>query len=226
MVNAVHEEDSSSARGNSFFITNICSTSSGLVKIVNSEGVSFLSRSEYLTDFCLDQDNLEQLKKENLNEELLSSLLKAVRAYSAELTAKKYLARAEHSRFQLSIKLKKKGFLREEIEMALDYLADKKILDDLRYANAWLNTRKLQKKEGRRRLASELASRGIDFTIANKSLTDFFKENSEQQICRQALDKQIKKGLTGTGLLRAMSRLGFTIPQINICLEEKKNSIV
>ncbi len=222
MVSAVQEEDSSSARDSLFFVENVLCTSSGLIKIVNSEGVSFFSRPEYFND-----EDLEALKNTDtyLSEEQLSILLDAVQTYSAEVLARKYLGRAEHSKYQLKIKLKKKGFLDVSINPSLDYLEEQGILDDQRYARAWLNTRRIYKKEGRMRLTSELLSRGIDFSIAQKALKDFFNEHSELDICQKALEKQLNKGLEGQKLIRAMSRLGFSSQLINICLKENKSNI-
>ncbi len=216
----MQDEDSSSARDSSFFLATINNTSSGLLKIVNSEGVNFFCREEYLKF-----ENIKQLEADTyLDEEQLTVLLEAVQAYSAELIARNYIGRAEHSKYQLRIKLKKKGFLDRNITTALNYLESQNIVDDARYARAWLNTRRIYKKEGRLRLTSELLSRGLDFHVAQKALNDFFEENSELDICKKALDKQLNKGLEGKKLMRAMSRLGFSLQLINICLKEKKSS--
>ncbi len=222
MVNAVQEEDSSSARDSSFFLESVTNTSSGLVKMINSEGVSFFSRPEYFED--QDMYRLEKNLQTYLSDEQLSSLLTAVQAYAAELVARKYLGRAEHSKYQLKIKLRKKDFASQDIKLALDYLEAQGVLDDSRFARAWLNTRRIYKKEGRIRLSSELMSRGINFEVAQHALNEFFEENSELSICQEALERQLKKGFRGQKLMRAMSRLGFSSRLINICLKEKKGT--
>ncbi|WP_225969190.1 regulatory protein RecX [Treponema pedis] len=221
-VSAVHAEDSSSANANSFFVADICSASSGLIKVVNSEGVSFLTRAEYF-----NEEHLQLLTKTCgalISGDLLDALLNAVRRYAVETAAMIYLNRAEHSRFQLEIKLKKKDFSAGDIKIALDYLSDKGFLNDGRFAAAWLNTRRISKKEGRKRLASELALRGVNFAVAEKALSDFFSENSEEDICRTALKRQSVKYKDKQKLLRSMQRLGFSMNLINLCLEEIKNN--
>lgn len=220
-VSAVHEEDSSSVNASSFFVADICSTSSGLIKIINSEGVSFLTRGEYFTEEDFKSLNVSCGKI--ITEDLLDALLSAVRRYAAESAAATYLNRAEHSRFQLEIKLKRKDFSADEIKYALDYLSETGFLDDGRFASAWLNTRAITKKEGRERLASELTVRGVSFAVAEKALNDFFYENSEEEICRLALKKQAAKYADKQKLLRSMRRLGFSIYLINLCLEEIKD---
>ena len=218
----MQDEDSSSANVNPFSIADICSTSSDLVKIINSEGVSFVTRRRYF-----EENTFESLVEQCgvlISDIMLTALLDAVRIYAAECTAMAYLNRAEHSRFQLELKLKKKGFSRLEIDPALDYLADKKFLDDRRFAAAWIHTRTITKKEGRLRLASELASRGVGFKIAESVLNEFFSEVSEEDICRTALKKQLIKGLDKSKLMRKMQRLGFSIDTVNICLEGIENN--
>lgn len=217
----MQDEDSSSASVNPFSIADICSTSSDLVKIINSEGVSFVTRPDYF-----DEDDFDGLVAEcgcPISDESLEALLNAVKIYEAECTAASYLYRAEHSRFQLELKLKKKGFLAFEINPALDYLEKKGFLDDGRFARAWLNTRVISKKEGRNRLAPELALRGVSFKIVEDVLNEFFSEHSEEDICRKALKKQLINGVDKPRLMRKMYRLGFSVSTVNICLEELEN---
>lgn len=219
MVSAVQGEDSSSANVNYFCITDICSASLGLIKFINSEGAQYFSRELYFKYGVLKiiEDNLGQ----PLKEEAVLGFLSAVRRYAAECAAMKYLNRAEHSRFQLETKLKKKGFSVEEYSVVFDYLMDKGFLNDGRYARSWLNTRRLTKKEGRHRLASELAARGIEFKTVKIVLDDFFLENSEEEICKKALAKQLKKGISGQKLFYSLQRMGFSVHLIKMCLEDK-----
>ena len=197
----MQDEDSSSASVNPFSIADICSTSSDLVKIINSEGVSFVTRPDYF-----DEDDFDGLVAEcgcPISDESLEALLNAVRIYEAECTAAAYLYRAEHSRF--------------------DYLVRIGLLDDERFARAWLNTRAISKKEGRNRLASELTIRGVSFKIVKDVLDEFFLEHSEEDICRKALKKQLINGVDKPRLMRKMYRLGFSVSTVNICLEELEN---
>ncbi|UTC68438.1 regulatory protein RecX [Treponema sp. OMZ 789] len=217
----MQDEDSSSASVNPFSIADICSTSSDLVKVINSEGVSFVTRRVYF-----DDDDFDSLVSEcgcPISEISLGALLNAVKIYAAECAAMGYLHRAEHSRFQLSLKLRKKGFSASEIDPALDYLEEKRYLDDGRFARAWLNTRTVSKKEGRNRLASELALRGVGFKVIENALDDFFSEHSEEDICRSALKKQLVNGLDKPKLMQRMHRLGFSTGIVNICLEGIEN---
>ena len=86
-------------------------------------------------------------------------------------------------------------------------------LSDLRFAIAWLNTRRTNHYEGRSRLAAELATRGIARDVAGKALDEFFTENDEMEICRKAYEK-LSKSKSGEKLTAAMLRQGFTQKQI------------
>lgn len=216
MVNAVQDEGSNSANVN-FIIEDIFITLSGLIKFITSEGVTFMSRVAYFENDSLSR--LESYCKNKLPEDLSSYLFYALRKYEAECEALVYLNRAEHSRFQLGLKLRKKGFLNIEVDPALDYLETTGLLNDERFARAWLRSRSIRKFEGRQRLAYELLSRGIDFQIINIILNEYFTGNTEKELCRKALLKQQKKSLDAQKIMRSMQRLGFSAKLINTCLE-------
>jgi regulatory protein len=147
------------------------------------------------------------------SEEEADSLMDAGLSCAVELKAVGYLARAEQSRFGLTRKLIEKKYEKKYVEAALDYLEAKGYLSDLRFATAWLNTRRTNHYEGRSRLAAELAARGIARDVANTALDEFFTENDEMEICRKAYEK-LSKSKSGEKLTAAMIRAGFTSKQI------------
>ena len=74
--------------------------------------------SEFPPDFC----------PRMLSAAEAESLYVAARMFAAEAAAMRCLSRAEHSRFQLETKLRRKGFLPQEIRPALDFLEEKRLL--------------------------------------------------------------------------------------------------
>ena len=130
--------------------------------------------------------------------------------YVAESKALSYLARAEQSRFNLTRKLGAKGIEKRHIENALDYLEREGSLSDTRFARAWLDTRKINHTEGRSRLASELAFRGIAREVADAALDEFFSENSEEAICKKALEKCSRLGMREEKIINYLLRHGFS----------------
>jgi regulatory protein len=140
-------------------------------------------------------------------------------SYSAEQKALDYLDRSEHSRFLLQRKLVKKGYPDDEITNALDSLEERGTLSDSRYVRAWLRNRSLQKNEGRRRLAAELAVRGIARDVSADALDAFFDEIPENERCKRAADKYLRTGNKTKEQAEAyLLRQGFPSAAIRECL--------
>ena len=189
--------------------TFVESSYAGMFKFTPEEGSSFYIRKDYLPEGVFERIDVGV----EFSEEEADSLMDAGLSCAVELKAVGYLARAEQSRFGLTRKLIEKKYEKKYVEAALDYLEMKGYLSDLRFATAWLNTRRTNHYEGRSRLTAELASRGIARDVANTALDEFFTENDEMEICRKAYEK-LSKSKSGEKLTAAMLRQGFTQKQI------------
>lgn len=191
-------------------IKSIAETSySGMFKVAPEEGSAFFVRADYLPDGLFDRIDTGA----DFNETETESLLDAGLTCAVELKAVEYLARAEQSRFGLTRKLIEKKYDKKYVEAALTYLEGRGYLSDLRFATAWLNTRKINHFEGRSRLAAELAARGIARDVATAALDEFFTENDEDEICRKAYEK-LSKSKSGEKLTAALMRAGFSLKMI------------
>ena len=137
------------------------------------------------------------------------SLLQAARAFEAERAAAKYLLRAEHSRFLLECKLAKKGFAATDVAPALDFLEAQKMLDDKRFALAWLNTRAALHPEGKSALLAALLKKGVSREDAGAAIAAFFEGHDEEELCRLACAKLMRRGRTGKKLISSLCRSGF-----------------
>ena len=104
----------------------------------------------------------------------------------------------------------KKEHLSFAVEKALDYLEEKRYLDDSRYAMAFIRNRSITHYEGRIRLMQELLQRGVDKKIATVQIDEFFEEHSEIEICEKALEKLRRIGKKEEKLYSALERLGFS----------------
>lgn len=212
MVNAVPVDASSSASVSIAVIT-IEQTSPETLKFVLSGDVSIVTRPCYCSEMSAITD-IPFVLTESQSE----FLYHAARCFLAEKQAALYLNRAEHSYYQLSLKLTKKGYTAAEYQPALEYLMHTGALDDARFAAAWLYTRHLSKNEGYTRLFSELRKRGIAAATAKAALADFFSETDEKDLCQAAVDKLRLKGYEGDKLFRALQRKGFPFSMIKHCI--------
>ena len=189
--------------------TLVESSYSGMFKLTPEEGSAFFVRKEYLPEGLFERINVGL----EFDDEETDSLLDAGLTCAVELKAVGYLARAEQSRFGLTRKLIEKKYDKKYVEAALTYLEWRGYLSDLRFATAWLNTRKINHFEGRSRLSAELAARGISRDVANKALDEFFTENDEDELCRKAYEK-LSKSKADEKLIAALLRSGFSMKQI------------
>ncbi|MBP5519369.1 MAG: regulatory protein RecX [Treponema sp.] len=191
-------------------IKSIAETSySGMFKVAPQEGSAFFVRKEYLPENLFEKIDVGA----DFDETETGFLLDAGLSCAAELKAVSYLARAEQSRFGLTRKLIEKKFDKKYVEAALSYLEKRGYLSDLRFATAWLNTRKINHYEGRSRLLAELSSRGISRDVASEALNEFFGEHDESEICKKAYEK-LAKNKSGDKLTAALIRQGFSLKQI------------
>ncbi len=189
--------------------TLVESSYSGMFKLTPEEGSAFFVRKEYLPEGLFERINVGL----EFDDEETDFLLDAGLTCAVELKAVGYLARAEQSRFGLTRKLIEKKYDKKYVEAALTYLEWRGYLSDLRFATAWLNTRKINHFEGRSRLAAELAARGIARDVAGKALDEFFTENDEDELCRKAYEK-LSKSKADEKLIAALLRSGFSMKQI------------
>lgn len=212
MANAAPADASSSVSANTTIVAAEYS-SPDIVKVLLSGEVSVVSRLCYF-DEPLMMDVIPRVLTESQTE----SLYQAGRRFLAEKQATAYLNRAEHSSYQLTVKLQKKGYLKAEYQPALRYLTSGGVLDDSRFAAAYLHTRSLSKKEGYIRLFIELRKYGIAADTAKQALCNFFSEVEETALCESAARSLIRKGYADEKLYRALRRKGFPFAMIKRCV--------
>ncbi len=83
-----------------------------------------------------------------------------------------YLARREHSRFELRQKLLAKDLDADEVDQALDRLADQGLQSDQRFSENYTHHRR-QNGYGARRIEQELAQKGVDHAMIADALATY-----------------------------------------------------
>lgn len=142
-------------------------------------------------------------------EEKFNDIVQAGFAFAAERDALSFLGRSEHCRAMLEAKLAKKGHAAAAVQKALNRLEEKKLLDDYRFACAWLHNRLISKAEGPSRLAGELAKRGLKRQVIDAALTELAENVSTDELFKRAVDKLRRSGKSGKKLEDALLRKGF-----------------
>ena len=189
----------------------------GMYKLTPEQGVVFYARQEYLSG--IELDNI-QCGSEFVDDDE-EALLDAGLICAVELKAVSYLARSEQCRFGLKRKLLAKQYKSEYIDKALSFLESKNYLSDERYAAAWLNDRRINHYEGQTKLLLELQSRGIDKTVAADAVKEFFTDNDEEEICRKACERFVKKGKSEDKLIEVLLKAGFAYKMIKNVMDSE-----
>ena len=105
---------------------------------------------------------------------------------STRNTAMDLLSRREHSRLELSTKLRQREFSAAEITAALDRLQQEGLLSDQRFAESFVYQR-VAKGYGPIRIRHELQQRGVDETIIEPLLC------VSESVWSEAMRQQRKK---------------------------------
>lgn len=188
-----------------------------VIKINSSAGLAFFIRISYLKVVSPEEIVLNA-EFEGQEEQ---DIIDAGMCYAAEMKAVEYLARAEQCRFRLTQKLLQKKYEKQYVSRALDYLEYKNYLNDARFAEFWLNGRKINHSEGRTKLLAELMSRGIAKDVAQVALENFFSQNSEYELCRRAYEKCLREKKDPDRTVRTLMTNGFSYSMIKKIMKEE-----
>lgn len=189
---------------------------SDVVEITSEDGPVFFIRCAFLVSV---QPEL-LVSGAEFNEEQTEEILNAGLIFAVERKAEEYLARCEQCRAGLEKKLLNKGFQKHFVRVALDYLEQRNLLDDKRFAFSWVRSHTVSKPQGRTRLLAELCSRGISSSDAKFALDEFFLQKNEQELCKRAYEKALRNGKSGEKLIKYMIDSGFSYKMIQMAQDD------
>ncbi len=163
-----------------------------------------------------------------LDEAQSSALSLATEATEAERRALALLASAEQCRAGLAAKLERRGLSRRAVALALTRLERMGLLDDMRYAEAWIRMRIGRSSGGQRvpegpnRLLEALRSRGLADEVARAALFAVLDEEARHAM----LDRAARLVLDRFGASRGrvtfeLKKLGFTATEIRAYFEDR-----
>lgn len=109
---------------------------------------------------------------------------------------------------ELRRKLQHRG-LAGEADTVINSLVGSGLLDDERFARAWVTVRIGRKGEGRRRLVSELIRRGVSRSIAEPVVDAELPEADEQELLRRGAVALKASGYPAAAILRRLLAQGF-----------------
>ena len=93
--------------------------------------------------------------------------------------AQDILSRRSHTEYELTIKLKKKGVKQQDIEETLNWLGEKKYIDDEETAQQYIEQTLRRKAVGPMWIKSKLRQKGIDVDVINTAIESNYPDKQE-----------------------------------------------
>lgn len=124
---------------------------------------------------------------DNVDEKRLSEIAEEDGYSSALDLSLGYIAKAMHTKMQVILYLKKKGYDNKVIARVIDKLIEYGYVDDALYAQKFAKEK--SRREGKRKIALELKIKGVDPKISEEILEN---EVSEEEGCLVVAEKYIK----------------------------------
>ncbi len=106
--------------------------------------------------------------------------------------ALKLLSSREHSRLELRQKLLRRDFNFSEIEPVLDELAERGFIDDERFAEEWIHSRKNSNPRGRFLIRAELKEKGVSSEIIEDKLNSMISRSEEVEMAVELARKWLR----------------------------------
>lgn len=129
-----------------------------------------------------------------------------------------------HSERELSDKLKRAGAKEEDIDEILEFCRNYGFLDDRKYAIAKAKDLKNLKKYGKRRIKSELYSKGIDAEYVEEAVS-YLDEDEEEDMLLPLVEKRLKGDFEKKNIdkcIRYFMYRGYGFSDIKNCIDNIK----
>lgn len=98
------------------------------------------------------------------------------------------LARRPRSVWEMNLYLKKKGYENNTIEKIVNKLSDRGLLDDKKFAESWVQSRRMLKSVSKRRLLQELQQKHISSDIISEVLEA--DDTDERSVLKELVEKK------------------------------------
>ena len=147
--------------------------------------------------------------------EHLKGEAKTDKAYNQVLNL---LARRARSLWEIEQYLKRKDYEEEIIKIILNKLSDRGLVDDLAFAKAWVDNRRLLKSTSKRRLKLELRQKRLPTDIIDQVLSE--DETSDQTVLRELVARKKERYPDKLKFMRYLAAQGYNYDDIKSVLEE------
>jgi regulatory protein len=130
------------------------------------------------------------------NDQEVASVSAASREEQARAVCLRLLTARARTRAELAGQLTKRGYPDDVSDRVLDRLADVGLIDDEDFAEQWVRSRRMNAGKGKRALAAELRTKGVDGEIIAGALADIDAGAERQRAEQLVADKLRRERLT------------------------------
>jgi regulatory protein len=187
------------------------------LQLVLSDGSCFFVPEQALADL-----GLEGLSPPvELPEATVLALERQAGILAAREKALDLLARSPASERSLRLKLQARNFTPEAIDQAVAWLSARDLLDDRRFAEAWISSRLERHPEGCEALIAGLRRRGVERSTAAEVVGRLVDSAVERQAAERLLSKLRRRGTSSDEeLSRRLAARGFRRSLVLSLLED------
>lgn len=101
----------------------------------------------------------------------------------------RYLTALERCESEVRVYLRRRAYPETEIDAALHLLKERKLVDDLRFARLYVESRSRSAPRSGFFLTKELRRRGVDAETAKTAVSEFLSRVPEEQLARRLIAK-------------------------------------
>ena len=113
------------------------------------------------------------------------------------------LSRRSLTRQEVSERLRRRGHNGEDIDQAIDRLAEIKAIDDAAVARSWITATAAARGRGRERAIAELVSRGVDREVASAAWSEAADDDAVEETTLLARAVRRRLGLPAAPVKKA-----------------------
>ncbi len=105
----------------------------------------------------------------------------------------KLLSYRERTIKEIEDRLRKKDFSEEVIKAVVDFLLENDYLNEERFAEMWIRSRKNHHPRGRKLIYKELKNKGVNQRIINNALNQYLSSQEELEMAQYLMDKWLRR---------------------------------
>lgn len=131
-----------------------------------------------------------------------------------------YLSYRQRSIWELRDYLRRKDVSEDQIEFVLEKCERLNLVDDEKFARAWVQSRRLGRAASQRRLRSELVAKRVSGTVIDRVLHDDQNESDELTILKNLIIKKKDRYDDNQKLMQYLARQGFNFSDIKSAMTD------